>query len=644
MKIKRSLWAAGRTKTRIVVFLGAAGLCATPALAQSFSNAIFFGDSNSDSGRYLYLPETKLGALATGGAFTTNPGPEWTVALGQRFGIVVTPSDAPGGGNDFAAGDARVSFEDPATNAWSATSQINAYLALNGGRADPNALYSVWIGENDLKTTTTGGFGNIVNPPNFADITTLGLETVNLVGTLAAAGARYILVPNSISIQTAAAGAASGFGFGPGTINSRDSRAFYDQVVWNGIASHGINFIPADIDTIYNYVLLNPGQFGITHTSVLTPACGATLAQNCTPADYATPNAANTFFYADTAGHVTTAVQRIESDYFYSLIVAPSQISFLAEVPVKTQLTLVDTIQNQIPLSASQNPSAAYNAWLSGDVSSLKADNYTGFPGDPGTPVALTAGFDFRRFGWLVGAAFSLGTTKQSFGDNQGSFRANETSISGYAAYIGGPLWINAIASYGYLNYDVHRNVPLGISVQDNNGTTNGSDISLAAETGYKFSNGAITHGPIAGMILQYIYVDGFTEASGVTALSFNDQIRYSAVSELGYQASYDIGKLRPYAKLVWEHELVPGDRLVTASLTTVAAPSFSLPAVILGQDWGKAILGTEVLISDRVKGYAALASQFAQRGTTFYSAQIGLNVSLGTVANAYLPVKARRM
>ncbi|HEY2528277.1 MAG TPA: autotransporter domain-containing protein [Xanthobacteraceae bacterium] len=629
---------------RIALWLCAGGPLITPAVAQNFSNTFFFGDSNSDSGRYLYLPEIIAGSLATGGAYTTNPGPEWTVALGQRFGIVVTPSDAPGGGNNFAAGDARVSFEDPTTNAWSATSQINAYLALNGGRADPNALYSVWIGENDLKTTTTGGFGNIVSPPNFADITTLGLETVNLVNTLAAAGARYILIPNSISIQTAAAGAASGFGFGTGTVNSRDSRAFYDQTVWNGVAARGINFIPADINTVYNYVLLNPAQFGITNTSVLTPACGATLAQNCTPADYVTPNAASTYFYADTAGHVTSAVQQIEADYFYSLIVAPSQISFLAEAPVKTQLALVNTIQNQIPLSASQNPDAAYNAWVSGDISWLKEDNYTGFPGDPGTPAALTAGFDFRRFGWLFGAAFSIGTTQQSFGDNAGGFRENEASISGYAAYIGGPLWFDTIASFGYLDYHVNRDVPLGISVQDNSATTDGSDISLASEIGYKFSNSAFTHGPIAGMILQRIYVDGFTEASGITALSFDDQIRNSAVSELGYQVSYDAGQLRPYAKLVWNHELASTDRSVTASLTTIAAPSFSLPAVVLGKDWGTATLGAEVPISDRVKGYAAFTSEFAQNSTNFYSAQVGLNVSFGAVAKADMTVKAARM
>ena len=140
MKTKKGSSTAGRATARIAL-MAAVGVYAAPAAAQNFSNTIFFGDSNSDSGRYLYLPEIKGGPLATGAAFTTNPGPEWTVALGQKFGIVVTPSDAPGGGNNYAAGGARVSFENPTTNEWSATSQINAYLAGNGGRANPNALY-----------------------------------------------------------------------------------------------------------------------------------------------------------------------------------------------------------------------------------------------------------------------------------------------------------------------------------------------------------------------------------------------------------------------------------------------------------------------------------------------------------------------
>jgi outer membrane lipase/esterase len=163
---------------------------AGPAAAQNFSNTFFFGDSNSDSGRYRYIPQVKNGSTFTFGAYTTNPGLEWTVALGQHFGITVTPTTAPGGGNNYAAGGARVVFENPNQNAWSTASQIAAYLGANGGRADPNALFVYYIGVNDLKTGTTGGPGNIVNPPDFPELTTLGTQAAAQVAALSAAGVR----------------------------------------------------------------------------------------------------------------------------------------------------------------------------------------------------------------------------------------------------------------------------------------------------------------------------------------------------------------------------------------------------------------------------------------------------------------------
>jgi outer membrane lipase/esterase len=195
--------------------------------------------------------------------------------------------------------------------------------------------------------------------------------------------------------------------------------------------------------------------------------------------------------------------------------------------------------------------------------------------------------------------------------------------------------------------------VPLGIVMVSNTGTTNGSDASFAGELGYNFytplgsqayapplpvkalapaSPNVIAHGPVAGIILQQVYVDGFTETDslgGVTALSFGGQTRDSAVTELGYQASINMGIWSPYAKLVWNHELVPYDRSVTASLTTVAAPSFSLPAVILGTDWATATLGTSVALGRGMTAYASFNSEVGQNQVTYYGGQIGLNIAL---------------
>lgn len=104
-------------------------LCALSfsASAQNFNGIYFFGDSNTDSGRYSILLNRPGGTLATGqGAFTTNPDPEWSVALGNFFRLPVTPqtSKTPNG-NNYAAGGATVATPHlgdgtaNAGNAWS---------------------------------------------------------------------------------------------------------------------------------------------------------------------------------------------------------------------------------------------------------------------------------------------------------------------------------------------------------------------------------------------------------------------------------------------------------------------------------------------------------------------------------------------
>jgi outer membrane lipase/esterase len=139
----------------------------------------------------------------------------------------------------------------------------------------------------------------------------------------------------------------------------------------------------------------------------------------------------------------------------------------------------------------------------------------------------------------------------------------------------------------------------------------------------------------VVGIVLQHIHVDGYTETDpfasigGFTALSFADQTRDSVVTELGYRASVDVGIWRPFAKLVWNHELANTDRSVTASLTSVSAPSYFMPAVVVGKDWGTGEIGTAVTVSKGATGYATFVSEIVQRNVVAYGGQVGLNVAL---------------
>jgi outer membrane lipase/esterase len=650
--------------------------------AQSFNQALVFGDSTVDAGYYKSLANPGAGATynsywgaavaAGAGAPTTNPGPMNSQFLASYFGLTANPADQAGGTNYATSGAKDVTVNNAQTGGFGAAiptvTQIANYLAASNGRANGSALYLISSGGNDV-SYAVGGSGTGPYPADpAAYLVSAAGSLASSIASLQAAGARYIIVPGlAYSFPT---------GSGAGNANERQLRFLYTQTLWSTLAANGVQFIPADLNSFRLAVASNPAEFGFTsisnaagHTACTVPA-GLTTAwallcssNPAAPSQLVTPNAEQTYLFADDQ-HFTTAGQKIEADYYDSLITAPSEISYLAEAPLETRAAVISSIDNQIPVSLHQ--AGQYHAWVSGDLSWLKISNPNpGFPGDPGTPVSATAGFDFRVApDWLIGAAFSGGTTKQSFSLG-GGFTLDEFAVSGYAAYLNGPFWGNAIASAGGLFFDTNRQVPVGITTQPNTGDTKGSNLSLMLESGFTLTSPIgtagsvmpvkaapamlyIMHGPIVGVTLQQVRVDGFTETDqfaaigGFTALSFLAQIRNSAVTELGYQASVDVGIWHPFAKLVWNHELANTDRQVTALLTTASfAPDYSLPAVVLGRDWGTGTVGTSLKMSRDVTGLATFVSQFAEHNVTNYGGQVGINIALEPAVATDMPVKA---
>src|SRR5262249_7138930 len=136
------------------------------------------------------------------------------------------------------------------------------------------------------------------------------------------------------------------------------SRVFaYYQTLWQGLSAAGVPVIPADFRSVQQAVYNNPTLIGVTSLSNADSPCGTACihpnpgtglsqlsnswALFCTPALLRSPNAAQPSFWADDQ-HMSPAGQKIEADYFYSLVTAPSQISFLAETPIKTRTGVIN--------------------------------------------------------------------------------------------------------------------------------------------------------------------------------------------------------------------------------------------------------------------------------------------------------------
>jgi outer membrane lipase/esterase len=605
------------------------------AFAQNYNQFVAFGDSTTDSG-WLANPAYKLlvpgfdnataAAVAAGGnAHWTGPGPNNSQILAGFFGLTANPANTPGGTN-YAIGGSfdssgpapgftqytnfnQIALGAPVPNPLipSTSQQIDNYLASVGGRANPDALYLISSFGNDFLAADFLVAHGLLSPaavlPYFlADEQALA----NRIAALQAAGARYIVVANQYG------------GFAGKLIEDN---------LWTDLAALKVKFIPADTNAVIAAVAANPAPFGIIFTSPAQPACTTLLALWCTTADLVAPNALQTHLFADSA-HLTEAGQIIIADYYYSLLTAPSEISFLAETAVKARLGLASSIQNQIELSESHRGPSRVNAWVTGGVTSLSLGNFHGFPGDPDTLTTGAAGVDYAIApGLIAGVAISGGSLTSALG-TFGSFKQDETSASLYAAYRAGPLWGNVIGTYGHLNFNVNRNVPIGISIQNNTGSTSGDNWSAAFQGGYKFWNGGLTHGPVAGFIFQNVNVGAFTETGSFTSLAFGSQTRESDVGQLGYRASYDWAEYQPFLQATWNHEFADTGRSVTASLTTAVAPSYSLPAVILGKDWGEVKGGVTIDVGSGVKVLAVGSADFAQSSATVYGGQIGFNIA----------------
>ena len=500
--------------------------------------------------------------------------------------------------------------------------QIDNYLSSVNGVANPKALYIIKSGDNDATyVSNQSAAWNAAHPNYLSD----GASALALkVARLQAAGARTIVVRNSYDSALFA-------GLG-GDITSANAAAYARSRAlgtseWSSLTAAGVHFIPADNDSLFKFVVHHPTLFGFTASSVLSPNAPSNLPANVA---IVTPDQQRDYLFIN-GPHFTTAGQTIEADYTYGLLIAPSQISLLAENAVQDGLARAATIQAQIDLSGQHRGPNGVNAWVSAGANSLGFKNAgTGFPIDSGIPFGGTLGVDYKlKCGVIVGVAFSGGSQSQGFSTG-GSFDQVVEAPSLYAAYKTGPVWANAVATYGAFQDKIRRQVPLGIFTDENNANTTGHALALALRGGGDFKLGQITTGPVGGLVLQQVCVDGFTETgtSGVTALSFDGQTRGSVVSQLGWRVLADVGKWQPFAEAKWNHEWAGKDRTVTAALTTVAAPAYSMDAFPVTSDWATALVGTSYKLTSRVMLLGRLSFVFLNPQVSSFGGELGLNVS----------------
>lgn len=307
------------------IALGCAALFAAPARtaaqqAPAFTKLIVFGDSLSDDGNIRNRTRSKSGGSIdypsgtfnySDGRFTnssdTNPRSlnyvgVWHEQLARNFLSLPVATNSLNGGLDYAFGGATTNdgttdrvvvstaFGDLTVTIDNIGYQVNDYLGKNV--IDPNALYVVWGGGNDL-----------FDDPSSTNVSATVSRVSGLVTRLANAGARNLLVPNVPalgSIPRYSGDATKQAALNKAASDYRQQLSVALATTVQGLSNQGVQLKLYPLDVWLNFLrtLVTPAQFGFV--DIVRPAQGNSSAN---PDQY--------LFWDDlhptTAGHYQTA-------------------------------------------------------------------------------------------------------------------------------------------------------------------------------------------------------------------------------------------------------------------------------------------------------------------------------------------------
>lgn len=591
------------------ILAAALAVAATPALAADtfthFSNTVFFGDSLTDSGHFrpvLIQLVGPNGALI--GRFTTNPGLVWGEYVAGTYGGNAASDNQ--GGTDYAVGGARVGVDvmtglGPAP---SLQSQLAAYLAANGGRADANALYSVWGGANDLFSITD---------PTTAPATIGAAVTgeVGLVGALQQAGARYVLVSNIPDLGLTPAYSGSPVTAGLGTQLS----VGYNTALFQGLASQGLRVIPLDAFTLLHEVVADPGLYGFTN--VTSPGCGVQPAPAggsalfCNPASYVAPGADQNYLFADDV-HPSARAHALIAQYAVSMLEAPNQIAILPHAEAVVGRSRAERVNAQL----ATRPAGDGMRWwgdVHGDFQRYgDGDLYDGGGATASFGVAWASGN--LQYGGFAG----FGRQDFDWGMRRGDFSQHDATLGGFVGWSSGGAWVNGQLSFSHLGFDTNRDIVLGEAVRTQHGSTNGRNISAGVNGGWNFDNGNWHHGPFASVLWQRINVDGFAEDAPTqsTSLAYPDQRFHSLIGSIGWQVSYTPSeRIQPYARVGWDREFrrMPDEAFAQAQ-SIPGSLAYAVPGLQFDRTYGTVLLGARTKLWGLDTNFGA-STTVAQRG-----------------------------
>jgi phospholipase/lecithinase/hemolysin len=227
------------------------------ATTPTFDAIYVFGDSYCDVGNIFFLTKgTDPPAPYYNGRFSN--GPIWVEHVASSMGLPMKAALL--GGTDYAFAGAHVTGPVPtaAGDIPSIPQQVALYLSQHNGKADPNALYILEGGGNDIINATG------VSPQALGFQIALGLSESELL--LRQAGAKNFLIPDLLDVSllpVAQSNAAFAHAATLATNKSLNDLLFVEQLL------QGIRIRRLNVFSLFESINADATHFGFTN--ITTP-------------------------------------------------------------------------------------------------------------------------------------------------------------------------------------------------------------------------------------------------------------------------------------------------------------------------------------------------------------------------------------
>ncbi|MBV9248530.1 MAG: SGNH/GDSL hydrolase family protein [Acetobacteraceae bacterium] len=285
--------------------------------AKGYTAVYAFGDSLSDAGNIAYSTRGAVPASPPYSDGRFSNGPVWIQDLSQDLGLPPVKASLAGG-TDFAYGGAETGPTPVhAVNPTDLPGQV-AQFAVDDPIRQPDALYAVWIGSNDVLDIAN----HITDPvQQQADVATAVQNEVSAISSLVALGAKDLLVLNVPNIGE------SPYEVERGPVISATASSLsglYNQELASslqGLMASGA----AKVDLLDTYSLLdeaiaNPGPYGFTN--VTSPVWNGDLTSPSSGTMAATGTAQSKYLFFDDLHPTAQTHALLASAAFQSLPMA----------------------------------------------------------------------------------------------------------------------------------------------------------------------------------------------------------------------------------------------------------------------------------------------------------------------------------